>query len=158
MSIFSADGTDGNPGIRIIEPALGTIKPAPEESSTFRMRVVKSRGLFLVVWSSDRDFCVLAIHTARLSKPSSLIFFNCSLASRVYSTFRAPYINVAMVSIFFSRGHDMAYSGVKQSVQASVAPITASASSTAPLPPSAHAVLTATRTLCSSQYAVSYTH
>lgn len=45
ISIFSADGTAGRPGIRIIDPAMGTIKPAPDESSTLRIRTVKSRGL-----------------------------------------------------------------------------------------------------------------
>jgi hypothetical protein len=40
ISIFSADGFAGSPGIRIIVPAIGTIKPAPEESSISLILIV----------------------------------------------------------------------------------------------------------------------
>jgi hypothetical protein len=49
MSIFSADGTGGSPGIRIIDPAIGTMNPAPDESSILRIRMVKSRGRLRLV-------------------------------------------------------------------------------------------------------------
>jgi hypothetical protein len=40
MSIFSAEGIFGNPGILVIVPAIGTIKPAPDESSTSLILIV----------------------------------------------------------------------------------------------------------------------
>jgi hypothetical protein len=76
MSIFSAEGIAGNPGIRIIEPAIGTINPAPDDNSTSRILMVNPSDRPRNAGSSESDFCVLAIHTARFPKPNFSIFSN----------------------------------------------------------------------------------
>jgi len=116
MSIFSAAGVFGKPGIRIIVPAIGTIKPAPDESSTSLILTVNPSGRPLMFGSSESDFCVLAIQTARFPKPSFAILSSWLLAFIVYSTWSAPYNSLQIVSIFFSNGQDNSYKGLKQLV------------------------------------------
>jgi len=53
ISIFSADGCSGSPGIRIMAPAIGTTKPAPVDISISLMFKIKSLGLPLRLGLSD---------------------------------------------------------------------------------------------------------
>ena len=69
MSIFSAAGISGKPGILIILPVIGMINPAPAAISICRTVTTKSFGRPSNFGLSDSDFCVLAIHTGSLSKP-----------------------------------------------------------------------------------------
>ena len=55
MSICSADGVGGNPGILSIFPVIGIIKPAPEAISTSRTVNAKSLGRPIDLASSDNE-------------------------------------------------------------------------------------------------------
>src|SRR5665648_307535 len=70
ISIFSAAGFFGSPGIIIMLPAIGTINPAPDARSIFLIFTLKSFGRPFFDGSSESDFCVFAIHTARFPSPS----------------------------------------------------------------------------------------
>ena len=73
ISIFSAAGVAGRPGIRIISPAIGIIKPAPVASSISLMLTVKSVGRPVSDELSESEFCVFAIQIAKFENPSFLI-------------------------------------------------------------------------------------
>ena len=73
----------------MISPVRATMKPAP--ALTFRLRTVtaKSLGAPNRVGSSDREYCVFAMHTGRSPKPSSVSRSACFWAAGV-STACAP--------------------------------------------------------------------
>ena len=77
----SAAGDLGRPGIVIISPVRTTTKPAPADTLTFLMVTVKSVGAPSFVASSEKDYCVFAIHTGTLSKPSAVSAAICFLAA-----------------------------------------------------------------------------
>lgn len=56
MSIFSAAGYSGNPGILIISPVIGITKPAPAAISIYRTVTTKSLGRPNNLGLSERDF------------------------------------------------------------------------------------------------------
>ncbi len=90
ISIPSATGVGGNPGIRIISPRIGITKPAPAAYSNSLTVTIKFLGRPIFVSLSENDFCVLAIQTGKLSKPSFLISSSPTLALGEYSTSSAP--------------------------------------------------------------------
>ena len=67
MSISSAEGFLGSPGISIISPAIATKNPAPAESLTSFTVISNPVGLPSSFGLSDRDFCVYDMHTGILS-------------------------------------------------------------------------------------------
>src|SRR5206468_11752606 len=71
MSIPSAPGTLGSPGIVRLSPAYATTKPAPAERATSRIVTVNPRGRPGRFGSSLREFCVLATHTGSRPYPSA---------------------------------------------------------------------------------------
>ena len=73
MSIFSAAGVAGNPGIRIITPVIGTIKPAPAAISISLTVIVKFLGLPSNNGLSDNDFCVFATQIGKCVKFNLLV-------------------------------------------------------------------------------------
>ena len=59
----------GRPGIVIISPVWTTTKPAPADTFTLDTVMVKPSGRPSLVWSSVRDYWVLAMHTGRPPMP-----------------------------------------------------------------------------------------
>ena len=101
-SIFSADGTAGNPGIVITSPVKATIKPAPADTFRLRTDILKFSGAPVFDASSVNEYCVLAIQTGNPPKPCSFICFSCFTAEPVKSTPSAWYIRLAIDPIFCS--------------------------------------------------------
>ena len=73
ISIPSAAGTLGKPGIRTVSPKIGITKPAPEANSNSRTVTSKSVGRASFFSSSLSDLGVLTIQTGNLSKPNLFI-------------------------------------------------------------------------------------
>ena len=73
----------------MISPVRATMKPAPAE--TFRLRTVTSKPLGAPsrVWSSEKEYWVLAMQMGRSPKPRSVSCWACFLALAV-STTRSP--------------------------------------------------------------------
>ena len=90
MSIASEAGTFGNPGIVIIFPVIITIKPAPAFNITSCTCILNGSLHSKLVASSEKEYCVFAIHIGRFWYPNFCILFICSSASFVYSTPSAP--------------------------------------------------------------------
>ena len=67
MSINSAAGFLGNPGISIIDPAIATKNPAPADNLTSLIVIVNPVGRPSRFGLSDNDFCVFEIHIGNLS-------------------------------------------------------------------------------------------
>ena len=88
--MFSAAGCFGRPGIVRMLPVSATMKPAPAlmRSSLTVMRKPVGRPIFVA--SSDSEYCVLAMQTGILSKPSPSISLSCFLAAGVKSTPSPP--------------------------------------------------------------------
>ena len=101
-SILSAAGTFGRPGIVKIEPVKATIKPAPAEILTSFIVISKSVGAPSLVKSSEKLYCVLAIHIGKLPKPKSVIRLISSKASGKNFAPFPPYILFTIVDILFS--------------------------------------------------------
>lgn len=80
-SIFSACGCFGNPGIRMMVPAIATIISAPALMTRSLMVILKFLGIPYALASSEKEYCVLAIHTGNLSYPRALIRSNWRLAA-----------------------------------------------------------------------------
>ena len=53
----------------MIEPVSATTKPAPALTLTWRTVMVKPRGAPSLVWSSENEYWVLAMHTGMPPKP-----------------------------------------------------------------------------------------
>ena len=66
MSIESAAGTFGRPGMVMISPQMATMKPAPAERRTSRTGMVWPVGAPRWLGSVVNEYCVLAIHTGSL--------------------------------------------------------------------------------------------
>src|SRR5215467_8341758 len=64
-SIEAARETFGRPGINIILPEITTTKPAPAESEAFVTLRVQPVGAPSRLGSSDKEYCVLAMHTGK---------------------------------------------------------------------------------------------
>ena len=90
MSIDSAAGFFGNPGIVMIDPVTATRNPAPADSLTSRTVTVNPDGLPSSDGSSESEYCVFAIHTSRSSFPNSWICARSFSACSVYVTPDAP--------------------------------------------------------------------
>src|SRR5207245_6252894 len=71
MSMVSAPGTFGRPGIVRMSPAYATTKPAPAESAASRIVTVNPRGRPRRFGSSLSELCVLATHTGSRPYPSA---------------------------------------------------------------------------------------
>ena len=78
ISIISAAGTFGSPGISIISPAIAIINPAPAAILTSFIVTVNPVGLPKRFALSERDFCVFETQIGRLLYP----FF--SITARVF--------------------------------------------------------------------------
>ena len=83
MSMFSDAGCSGRPGMRMISPVIGMMKPAPDAISISRTVTTKSFGRPIRSGLSDSDFCVLAMQTGSLSRPRLFIFSRSFLALAV---------------------------------------------------------------------------
>ena len=82
-SIFSAAGVFGRPGMVMMSPVRATMKPAPALTRKLRTVTVKPSGAPSRVGSSDREYCVFAIHTGRSPKPKSKSCLACFCAAGV---------------------------------------------------------------------------
>ena len=67
MSINSAAGFLGNPGISMTVPAIATRKPAPADNLTSLIVILNPVGRPNRFGLSDNDFCVFDTHTGNLS-------------------------------------------------------------------------------------------
>jgi hypothetical protein len=63
MSILSADGTFGNPGIVITSPHTTTMNSAPAARRTSRMLTMWPLGAPRAPGSVENEYCVLAMQT-----------------------------------------------------------------------------------------------
>ena len=70
MSINSAAGFFGSPGISIISPAIATINPAPADILISFIFTVNPSGRPRSAGLSESDFCVFDIHTGKFPYPS----------------------------------------------------------------------------------------
>ena len=100
ISIPSAAGFLGRPGIVIILPVRITTKPAPLLNSMSSTCILNFSLHSRFLGSSENEYCVLAIQIGNLPNPNSVIFFIFSSDFSEYSTFSAPYIFLATFSIF----------------------------------------------------------
>ena len=100
ISIFSAAGFLGSPGIVIIFPVIATINSAPAFILISFTCILNGSLHSKFFGSSENEYCVFAIHTGYLENPSFSIFSISSRASLEYSTPSAPYILQATFSIF----------------------------------------------------------
>ena len=67
MSMFSAAGCFGKPGIVIIFPVKMTINSAPAFKYTSLTWIVNGSLHYKFFGSSDKEFCVLAMQIGKLS-------------------------------------------------------------------------------------------
>ena len=86
MSIFSAAGTFGRPGIVIMSPVSATMKPAPAETLRLRTVIVNPSGAPRLAASSENDYCVFAMQIGRSPTPSSVRRCACFFAPEVSCT------------------------------------------------------------------------
>ena len=87
-SMRSAAGSFGSPGIVSTSPVSATMKPAPAETLTSRTVTVKSSGAPSFVLSSEKLYCVFAMHTGMCAMPSAVSRSICAAASGRTSMFR----------------------------------------------------------------------
>ena len=80
ISMASAAGFLGRPGIVITLPVSATINPAPADILISLIVVVKPSGLPKAFGSSERDYWFLAIHTGKWLSPKLLILAIAFLA------------------------------------------------------------------------------
>ena len=128
MSIFSAAGTFGSPGIVIISPASATINPAPFEIRIVLISTVKPVGRPRSDGLSESEYWVFAIHTGFLSRPSSLSFLISFFALFENTTPLPPYTFVTICLTFSSIVLSVSYTGIYVAGLFSIASITYSAS------------------------------
>ena len=67
--ICSAAGIFGNPGMVIILPLRATIKPAPFFNATSLIVILNGSLHCRFFGSSDKEYCVLAIHIGKFDFP-----------------------------------------------------------------------------------------
>ena len=101
ISMLSAAGTFGSPGIVMIFPARTTINPAPDFISTFLTCILYLLLHSKFFGSSEKEYCVLAIQTGNFPYPNFSIFSISLFASSEYSTSWAPYILVETLRSFY---------------------------------------------------------
>ena len=89
-SIFTAAGTFGRPGIVMMSPASATTKPAPALTFAARIVRVKSSGAPSFFGSSEKDYCVLAMHTGIAPQPSLSSWASVFAAAGEKATSFAP--------------------------------------------------------------------
>ena len=65
-----AAGTFGSPGIVMMSPHTTTMNSAPAERRNSRIGIVKAEGAPLAFGSVEKLYCVLAMQTGKLPKPS----------------------------------------------------------------------------------------
>src|SRR3989442_8016379 len=95
MSIRTALGCDGSPGMVRMSPQIGYTKPAPTEALTSRTGSFQPVGAPFSFGSDEMDRCVLAMQTQSLPKPLRSNESNCSAAGGQHSTPPPPYTLVA---------------------------------------------------------------
>ena len=85
----------------MMSPVSATTKPAPADTFTLRTVMRKPRGAPSFFASSEKLYCVFAMHTGMPPKPRSSSFFSsaCGLRLEVHAV-GTPYTRVAMASIF----------------------------------------------------------
>ena len=88
--MFSAAGFLGRPGIVMILPITTTTKPAPAESRSSRTVMVKPAGAASSDASSEKLYCVFAMHTGSVPKPFAASSASCFLAAAEKTTSAAP--------------------------------------------------------------------
>lgn len=81
MSINSADGTFGSPGIVNIFPVNITINPAPVLKFTSDTWILNGSLHNKFLGSSENEYCVFAIQTGKLEYPNFSIRLISSNAS-----------------------------------------------------------------------------
>ena len=74
----------------MMAPASATTKPAPAETLTSRILILKPVGRPSLLASSDSEYWVLAMQTGSPAAPRDSISFIAFLAPAVYSTPSAP--------------------------------------------------------------------
>lgn len=91
ISIFSAAGIAGRPGMVIMFPAKTTMNSAPPFISTFLIVILYFPSHFKFFGSSENEYCVLAIQTGSFPYPffSAISMFSFAKSSNITSS--APY-------------------------------------------------------------------
>ena len=84
----------------MMSPVSATTKPAPADTFTLRTVMRKSRGAPSFFASSEKLYCVFAMHTGMPPKPRPSSFASSAAAFGSKSTPSAWYTFVAMASIF----------------------------------------------------------
>ena len=90
ISIASAAGFLGSPGIVIIFPVRITTKPAPLLNSISWTWILNFSLHSRFLGSSENEYCVFAIQIGKFPKPNLVIVSIFSSAKLVYSTPSAP--------------------------------------------------------------------
>ena len=85
-------------------PANATTNPAPRESRTSRMVTVKPSGAPVSFWLSEKEYCVLAMHTGISRQPSFSSFLSAVSTPGANETSFAPYTRLQTASIFAFSG------------------------------------------------------
>ena len=85
-----AAGTFGKPGIIIISPAYATTNPAPLDRRKSLIVILKPSGRPNKVGSSDKEYCVFATQTGKVSPPKAAIACKEVSAFFVNTTSLAP--------------------------------------------------------------------
>ena len=85
ISILSAAGTLGSPGIVNIFPVIITINSAPAFKITSCTCILNGSKHSKFLGSSEKEYCVLAMQTGNLSYPFSFMNFIFACASSVIS-------------------------------------------------------------------------
>lgn len=133
MSISKKHGRVGSPGMVLMAPARGQMKPAPTLARTSRIGTTNPVGRPLRVGSCERERWVLAIQMGSLSKPRALYRSSFFCASSKISIPSAPYTLQDRALIFSSRGSSRSQRN-RKSLFCCAALFTASARPTAPAP------------------------
>lgn len=102
ISIFSATGTFGSPGIVKIFPVIITINPAPAFKTTSSTCMLNCSLHSKFLGLSDNEYCVFAIHTGNFLYPIFSIKSIFSFAFLEISISFAPYISFDIFFIFSS--------------------------------------------------------
>ena len=70
----------------MMSPVSATMKPAPAETLRLRTVTVKPSGAPSSFWSSEKEYCVLAMQIGYSPKPSSVSCCACFFAAGVSVT------------------------------------------------------------------------
>ena len=83
ISMLSAAGLFGRPGMVSTFPVSATMNPAPSDGRNSRTVMRKPYGAPYSLTRSHKEVGVLAMHTGILSQPFFTISSSCALASSV---------------------------------------------------------------------------